>query len=592
MCFIAGANFHPKNPEKILKMMQNRGPDASKTKTIGKNFFAHSRLSIIDPSNSSNQPMILDNLCIVFNGEIYNYQNLINEHKLVCKTKSDTEVILQLYKKLGKKSLDLLDGIFAFCIYDENTGEFFCARDRFGKKPFYYYFEHGKFIFASEIKVIIEFLQFTPKMNNQALNEYLQFFTPITPSTFFENIYKLPAGAYLHYHSNEFKIKKYYHLKIKKKIFDTENAIIKTEQILQQAVQKRIVCDAKVGSLLSGGLDSSLVSSIYSKISAQKIDTFSVGYENFENYDETKYAKIVSKHIDSNHFERKISKNEFIQSLDDFLTNIDEPHADSAAIALNILLDDVKVQKIKVLLSGEGSDELFFGYPTYKKIYSFYHFFTSLSASQRKFLENTYKSFENESKEFEYFRRFLQHEPIYNGYGEIFHTTLKNNLYKVPFQIVQQQDIKDELDGMAMRDFKIWLGEALLTKLDFVGMNKAIEIRAPFLDPDIVQTAFSIDSNLRFGNESKHLIKNIAQKYLPKEIINRKKKAFNLPFNEWLHKEYKDDILNTILEANENHRLFKNEYIIKLFEKSKNNLFRQHIWTLYIFSRWFKKIYL
>ena len=592
MCSIFGSNFIPKNKDKISNILSLRGPDAKSEMVCGDFFLAHARLAIIDLDEEATQPMSFGHFSIVFNGEIYNYKELKKEFDLECGTQSDTEVILRLYEKFGEKCTQFLDGIFAFAIFDSQNKKLFCARDRFGKKPFYYYFKDGKFIFSSSTKAIIKALDFTPTMNKAAVFEYLQFFTSLTPNTFFEDIFKLPVASHLIFEKGEIKIKKYFHIKRTKTILWLNEAISKTENALIEATQKRLTSDAPIGSLLSGGLDSSLIGAIYSKSSTEKVDFFSVGYEGFEKYDETSYAANVARFLGANHHILKLSQTKFEESLEEYLQITEEPHADSSAIALNALLKIPKGQNKKVLLSGEGSDELFFGYPTVAKVYEYWQFFTSLNSSQKQFLLESLKSLENKSKEFEYFRRFLHNENFYNGYGEIFNHSLKSQLLVKHKPIVLKNDIAEPLDKMAMIDFQVWLGEALLSKIDFVGMSNHIEIRAPFLDTNVVNTAFAIDAKLRFENHPKNIIKQIAQKYLPSQIIERKKKAFNLPFNEWLHNLFGDKILEVILEANEHHKLFKKAFVIELFDASKNNHFRQHIWTLYIFSRWYKKIYL
>jgi asparagine synthase (glutamine-hydrolysing) len=592
MCSIFGSNFIPQNKNQIANILALRGPDSQKEFIYDNFFMSHARLAIIDLNIEATQPMGFENITIIFNGEIYNYKELKKEFDLNCSTSSDTEVILQLYKKFGEKCLQYLDGIFAFAIFDKETKKIFCARDRFGKKPFYYYFKDGKFIFSSSTKAIIKALNFTPNMNTNAVSEYLQFFVPLTPNTFFENIFKLPAASQLIFENNEVKVKKYFHIKRKKTIFEISDAILETEKSLFEAVSKRLISDSPIGALLSGGLDSSLVGAIYSKISDQKIDFFSVGYEGYEKYDETNYAKNVSNFLGGNHNILRLSQQSFEDSLENYLDILEEPHADSSAVALNALLKITKSQNKKVLLSGEGSDELFFGYPTVPKLYKFWQFFNSLDSNQRQFLLLSLKSFENKSKEFEYFRRFLNNENFYNSYGEIFNYSLKSQLLIKHKPIMLQNEITEPLDKMAMIDFTIWLGEALLSKIDFIGMNNHTEIRAPFLDTNVVNTAFSIDAKIRFKNHPKNIIKLIATNYLPSEIILRKKKAFNLPYNEWLHNIFGDKILELILEVNKHHNLFKKSFLIELFEASRNNNFRQHIWTLYIFSRWYKKIYL
>ena len=213
MCGILGSNFLSNDFEQALQIQNNRGPDYQKSVKINNMQFGHNRLAIIDLNEEANQPMIFDDILIVFNGEIYNYEELKFSENLICKTSSDTEILLRLYQKYDIEFLELLNGAFSFCIYDSKKDRFFCARDRYGKKPFYYYIKENKFIFSSMIKPIINILGFTPKLHKVALSQYLQFFVPLAPNTFYTDIYKLDSASYLLYENNKVTIKKYYKIK-------------------------------------------------------------------------------------------------------------------------------------------------------------------------------------------------------------------------------------------------------------------------------------------------------------------------------------------------------------------------------------------
>ena len=280
MCGIVGTNFNFEvDFLSVTNLMKNRGPDNTSIKQIKNIFLGHTRLSIIDLDDEANQPMIFDDIVIVFNGEIYNYDELKISEKLECKTGSDTEVLIRLYQKYDVEFLHLLNGAFSFCIYDMKKDRFFCARDRYGKKPFYYYVKENKFIFSSMIKPIIKLLGFTPKLNKVALSQYLQYFVPLSPNTFYTDINKLDAGSYLLYENGKLQSKKYYKIKTYKKITDEETALKNIEELLFNSVEQRLKSDVEVGTLLSGGIDSSLISTIYSQISTHQINTFSVGYK-------------------------------------------------------------------------------------------------------------------------------------------------------------------------------------------------------------------------------------------------------------------------------------------------------------------------
>ncbi|MCK5111502.1 MAG: asparagine synthase (glutamine-hydrolyzing) [Arcobacteraceae bacterium] len=593
MCGIVGTSFNPKCDFKyITKLMSNRGPDFCDIKQIKNNFFGHSRLSIIDLNDEANQPMLFDDILIVFNGEIYNYKELIKNENLECETSSDTEVLIRLYQKYETDFLNLLNGAFGFCIYDIKKDRFFCARDRYGKKPFYYYNKNDKFIFASTIKPIIKILGFTPKINKVALSQYLQYFVPLAPNTFYTDILKLDAATFLVFEKGQLTTKKYYKINTDKKIHDEPTALKNIEEILISSIEKRLVSDVEVGSLLSGGIDSSLISAICSKISSKQLKTFSIGYETHKQYSELNYAKTLADHINSDHHPLIINKCEFIDSLDDVLENLEEPHADPAAIPLYLLTKKINQTGIKTVLSGEGSDELFLGYDNYAKFLKYYQFKESLSLSQHDFLDEIIGALSTQTKESEYLKRVIKDENIYNSFGEIFTPTQRKKLFIKTPNFKTEKPKKNPVDWMSYIDTKIWLGEALLSKVDKMSMANSIETRNPFLDFRLVDTAFSIDSNLKLGNTNKYLLKKVASKYIPQEIIQRQKKGFNSPYNEWLFEEFKDDILNTIIKVNNQTDFFNEKYIKFIYESASNNKFKQHLYALWLFSKWYEKTYL
>ncbi len=593
MCGILGSNFKPKiDILNLTSIMQNRGPDNISTYNINNNYFGHTRLSIVDLHSSSNQAMVFDDLVLVFNGEIYNYKQLIKNENLTCQTSSDSEVLLRLYQKYDINFLNMLNGAFSFCIYDVKKDKYFCAKDRYGKKPFYYYKEDNKFIFSSMISPIIKALGFTPKLNKVALSQYLQYFTPINDNTFYTNINKLEASSYLIYENNILSIKKYYKINTHKSIFDEKEAIKKIEQTLLSSVQDRLMGNVEVASLLSGGIDSSLISSMYNKMSNKKIQTFSIGYLSHKKYSELPYAKLLAKSIDSKHHEIQLNQNEFIASIPEVFQNMEEPHADPASIPLNYMCKYINKQGIKTVLSGEGSDEIFLGYDNYSKFNKYYDFKNSLNSQQLDFLKNNFESSLNkQNKESQYIKRILNNQTIYNGFGEIFTYSQKKQLFKNTPTYKAYKEKNNQLDWMSYIDLKIWLGNALLSKVDKISMSNSLEVRNPFLDFNLVDLSFKIDAKLKLGDTNKYLLKKVAKNYVPDEIIHRTKKGFNSPYNEWLHDEFKDDLLYTILKANKHHGLFNDDYLKYIYTQAKNNKLKQHFYALWNFSTWYLKTY-
>ncbi|RXJ58007.1 asparagine synthase (glutamine-hydrolyzing) [Candidatus Marinarcus aquaticus] len=593
MCGIVGCNFQSAAPfEKVVEQLHRRGPDFSSFKQVEQNFFGHTRLSIIDLNEEANQPMIFDDIIIVFNGEIYNYKELTKEEQLHCQTASDTEVIIRLYQKYQEDFLNKLNGMFAFCIYDIKQQKYFCARDRYGKKPLFYCFKEGKFIFSSMIKPIITLLGTTPKLNKVALSQYLQYFVPIEDNTFFSDIKKLEAGSFMVLEKGELKSKKYYKINTYKKTKSEPQALKDIEELLFKSVEARLTSDVEVGSLLSGGIDSSLISALYTNISGRKINTFSVGYSDYKAYSELPYAQITAKHIGSNHHALEISQKEFIESFDTVMNHLEEPHADSAAVPLYLLTKEIHKTGIKTVLSGEGSDELFLGYDNYAKFLKYYAFEKSLSSEQSAFMDSIITALQNNTKESEYLRRVIKQKNLYNSFGEIFTDIQKKRLFKKVPHYKSEKAKKDPVDWMSYIDLKIWLGQGLLSKVDKMSMANSLEVRTPFLDYRLVDYMFGVDSCLKIGNTNKYLLKQIAQKYIPQEIIQRTKKGFNSPFNEWIFGHFGNKILELILEVNEQTGFFNAQYVTHLFELAKNRKFKQHLWSLFVFSWWFKKNYM
>lgn len=557
MCGIIGSNFLTSNFDETINLLYHRGPDAQGRFIYKNNQFGHTRLSIIDLNEEANQPMIFDDIIITFNGEIYNYKELIEEEKLNCKTKSDTEVLIRLYQKYDTDFLNKLNGMFSFCIFDIKKEQFFCARDRFGKKPFYFYYKDNKFIYASEIKSIISLLSFTPTLNKKALEEYLTFWSPIGSNTFYKDILKLEAGYSIIFDGKKLLKNKYYDIdKIDLIHENKENVLDNIENLLIKSMEKRLVSDVGVASLLSGGVDSSFVSSLYSKISLSKIDTYCIGYDEHVHYSELPYARKVAKYINSNHHEVLIGKTDFLEVIDNMLIYMDEPIGDSASIPTYILSKQISKDGFKVALSGEGSDEIFLGYDKYFNLLKTDSTYTTINAS------------------------FSEEEKI-----KLFNEYLKKDYSAL-------SPYNSRMQNLSYLDIKIWIGDVLMTKIDKMSMAHSLELRAPFLDYHLVEYLLSIDESLKVGNTNKYLLKQIAYKYLPKDIVDRKKKGFSSPFIEWLYEEFKDEILNVILRVNGHLNLFNEEYVKFLYNEAKEKRFKQHVWNLFIFSRWFERVYL
>jgi len=524
-----------------------------------------------------------DDLDIYFEGDIY------NKLKFSC----DDEFILlkTFYTEFGFDFLDKLDGIFAFCIFDKKKNLYFCSRDRFGNIPFFYYIKNETFLFSTSIKNILKNLNYLPSMNKVALSKYIQYFATFKEDTFYQNIFRLEEATYLIYENKKELIKKrYYKIKTYKTIKDEKIALKDIEDILFKALEKRVLNSPSV--LLSGGIDSSFISAVYTKISSKKINTFSIGYNDYKNYCELDFAKITANHIKSNHNEIVINKKDYINSFYNTLDMFDEPHCDSAIIPLNILLSKIKKSDIKYVLSGEGSDEIFLGYDNYIKFLKYYSFAKSLSKEQNLFLNEIISALQNNTKESEYLRRVIKKQNIYNSFGEIYTDIQKKRLFKKVPTFKNEKAKQNPVDNMSYIDLKIWIANAVLTKVYNLSNINSLQIHTPFLDRTLVDYIFTIQSDIKLGSTNKYLLKKIASKYLPKDIINRTKKGFNSPYNEWLQQEFKDSILSTILEVNKITNFFNDEYIKYIYSLASSNKFKQHLYSLFVFSLWYKRVYL
>jgi asparagine synthase (glutamine-hydrolysing) len=596
MCGILTAigNHSKQSFEKALCTLSHRGPDAQGIWGEKEVLMGHTRLSIIDLDKRSNQPMVDERYALVFNGEIYNFEELKCEYALTCKTTSDTEVLIKLYEKLGHAMLSKLNGMFAFCLYDRKTQELFMARDRFGKKPLYFSQSKGLMV-ASEIKAILTLLQSTPAMSMQGFESYFSFQSTLPPHTFFEGICKLEAGTYATYAKGVLTCKRYYEVGEKEllEVGETE-ALAKLEALLLDAVQKRLVGDVEVASLLSGGIDSSLVSSIYAKASGKKIHTFSIGYDEYLHYDELDQAKEASVHIGSHHHELRINKKTYIDTIENTLAHLDEPMGDTACMPTYLLSQMVHQSGIKVCLSGEGSDEIFLGYDNYFEMAKYYQMHAELSPQSKILLKDYLERNPNLSRNFEYLHRITNDQhPFYTTAETFTHRQFEKLIGKESLDIRNNSVLRDEVFAwMSKQDIRIWIAEVLMSKIDRMSMAHSLELRAPFLDYRLVDYCLSLPSLLRVGNTNKYLLKQIAKKYIPSSIIDRKKKGFSSPFIEWLYDEYKDEILQLMLHVSHQSGLFDPSFVTFLYHEGKKGRFKQHIWSLYLFCRWYNKLYL
>ena len=593
MCSIFGViGKNLKGSKEAFNTLSHRGLDNSSYIEDSEYFFGSHRLAIESFGLPHNQPLQKDNLITTFNGEIYNYKELIKKYNL--DAKDEIESILELFKK-GFNLHQELRGMYAISIYDTLNKKLYLYRDIAGKKPLYYAFIDNTFYFASEIKAIIKLVGFN--LDKRSIHHYLGYGTTVAPTTLQKNIYKLPPANILEFNGTKLNLEnKERLLEQKVEISTKRKASKEVESALLEAISLRVPKNLKWGVLVSGGLDSSLVTALANSISKEPLNIFSIGYEGYKKYDERVYAKEVAEHLGANFYNFNFTKEDFFNTLDELLEIIDEPLGDPAQIPLYFLIKKAKEQGIKVLLSGDGSDELFLGYRTYKE----YLMMESVkNLPYANWLKNHLRANFSLNKEWEWYKRALKKEPIFRSSAEIYTDRQLNMLLRLQerdnknFEALQEywnnfnKSSRDIIDWFSYCDLKVQLAEFFLTKIDRVSMANGVEVRSPFIDNKILELAFKIEPNIRFNPTNvKDILKDIAKNYLPDTIINRKKKGLNYPFIEWILEENGIDV---IYKANEKYNFLKVEHLDFLSSKAKSGKFKQHLFPLYILSLWLLK---
>lgn len=593
MCAIFGiiGTYEQKKAKKAFQTLAHRGVDANYTSVNDHCFLGVHRLAVTHVTKSLTQIYSHNGLQILFNGEIYNDEVLAEELHL--HGPSEIDVLHAAYVKWGDDFVTHLRGMFAIAIIEESQVKLF--RDPFGKKPIFYTFDAEKFIFASEMKAIHALVPLT--FDRQILTQYLSFQAPLPPQTFDRHIHQVDAGEMLTFTVEDPKVrkKKYYTpLNKTRPIEEKEKAEEALENVLLESVALRLPKEVKFACLLSGGLDSSLISAMASL--NQQVHTFSIGYEGYEKYDERPFAKAVAEHIDSTHHEVLFSKVDFLRTIEEVISSLDEPLADPAMLPLYHLMKEVNQEGFKVVLTGDGSDELFMGYRTYKE---FYDLEKAKELEFKGWLQQYFKSNFSMHKEWEWYKRVFEESMLFRSTAEVF-TDLQQNrllrmnvkdnhslkalaLYREEFE---QSGCTSPIDWYSFLDLKVMLGNVFLRKLDRMSMAHSIEARSPFLDKEVVATAFSCTPELRMGGSSKALVKSVARKYLPEEIVDRKKKGFNYPYMEWLHESGELTVIERI-QAKMN--LFNEGELEMYLEKGKQGMFKQHLFSLYMLCKWLEK---
>lgn len=605
MCGIAGYIYKndKKATKKILKQMTDRiahrGPDAEGFFVENNCALGHRRLSIID-LNTGNQPIYNEdkNIVIVYNGEVYNFVELREElkkkkHKF--ETSSDTEVLIHGYEEWGKELPKKLRGMFAFAIWDKSKEELFCARDGWGIKPFYYYDTDEVFMFASEIKAFLDHPDFQKEFNENILAAYLCFNSTPTEDTFFKGVKRLEPGYQLTLSKGNTKVEKFFELEFVETDKDMETIVKEIDEAMRDSVKYHEIADVEVGSFLSSGIDSSYLVSI-----AKPNKTYTVGYEN-PKYDEISYAEDLANKLNITNKSKKIDKEEYIKEFPKIMYYMDEPLADPSAIALYFVAE-LASKDVKVVMSGEGADELFGGYNRYREEID-QKWYMKIPYPIRKGI-SLVAGILPEARGFNFLYRRGQKLKDYDiGLGRIFRDkealSIVNNknqvstkeivapfyeTYKENSTLVQRQAI----------DFYFWLVRDFLHAVDRNAMMFGLEARTPFLDQKVYEVARQLPVSAKINKmTTKPALREAAKKVIPNESYKKKKLGFPVPLREWIKEDELYEKIKEKFSSETAKKFFNQKKILKLLENhktGKKDCYKK-IWTIYTFIVWYEQYF-
>ena len=605
MCGFTGFTGNFPNKEDIIEKMMDRivhrGPDSSGIHSDENVTLGFRRLSIIGLENGS-QPMYNEDnsIVIVFNGEIYNYEELkkqLIEKGHIFKSEADTEVLVHLYEEKGMDMLKELRGMFAFVIYDTNKKELYAVRDFFGIKPFYYAQIDGNLIFGSEIKSFLEYPQFKKEVNPVALENYLSFQYSVLEETFFKGVFKLMPGHYLQYKDGKVNINRYFEPMFNPEQMSLQDAIKNVDDIMQQSIKAHKISDVEVGSFLSSGVDSSYVAATF-----KGDKTFTVGFD-YDNYNEISYAKDLSEKVGIENFNKTITTEEYWETIAKVQYHMDEPLADASAIALYFVAN-LASKHVKVALSGEGADEFFGGYNIYKEPFDI-SFITVLPKPIRKALSKMAKAIPFSFKGKNLFIRASKDvEERFIGNANMFSKEERESILKNPTGNYNPTDITkpfydkvkhlDDVTKMQYIDLNLWLVGDILLKADKMSMANSLEVRVPFLDKEVFKVASKIPSDYRVNKQAtKYVFRMASKEYLPEVVSSKKKLGFPVPIRVWLKE---DKFYNKVKESfcsDVAKKYFNTDKIVAYLDNHKQGKgdFSRKIWTIYMFLVWHNQFF-
>lgn len=615
MCGFCGFTGNIADKENIIIDMMNkivhRGPDSAGTHISDEVTLGFRRLSIIGLDDGA-QPIYNEDrsIVIVFNGEIYNYQSLkddlINKgHKFY--THADTEVLVHLYEEKKEEMLNDLRGMFAFTIYDSNTGELFAARDFFGIKPYYYTLVNGNLIFGSEIKSFLPHPDFKKEVNTVALENYLTFQYSVLEETFFKGVMKLMPGHYLKFKNGKVEVKRYFQPKFepaKREETGLQDTIQKVEDVMLDSVAMHtVVSDVEVGSFLSSGVDSSFVAATFRKdADLDTGKTFTVGFD-YEKYNEIGYAEALSEKVGIKNYSKVISTDEYWNNLGKVQYHMDEPLADPSAIAL-FFVSKLASKYVKVALSGEGADEFFGGYNIYREP-------MDLAVTKiipkpiRKGLASIVKHLPKRLKGRSFIMRSaMDLEERFIGNAKMFDEKERASILKNPTGKYNHMEITkpyydfteglDDVTRMQFIDLNLWMVGDILLKADKMSMANSLEVRVPFLDKEVFEVARKIPTDYRVNRRStKYAFRMATKKYLPEEVASKKKLGFPVPTRVWLKEDKYYNKVKEAFTSSAAQKFFNVDQIVKYLDEHKAGKAdnSRKVWTIYMFLVWYDQYF-
>jgi asparagine synthase (glutamine-hydrolysing) len=617
MCGICGQfnlTGHPVEPATLRAMMaaiRHRGPDDEGHVVRGPAGLSHLRLSIIDLSEAGHQPMTSRDgqKWIVFNGEIYNYIELKRELEQLGETfrsSSDTEVLLRLYERFGPACLEKLQGMFAFAVWDEPRQTLFLARDRVGIKPLYYYLDDRRIVFASEIKAILQCADVSRQVNVESLITYFTFGHSVAPDTMYSRIHKLLPGHYMVCTAGGTHLTQYWDLSQNPSSqLGQSEATVEVRRILERAVTSHMVSDVPVGAFLSGGIDSSAVVAFMSQSSRQPIKTFAIGFDIGGYYNELDDARLIARHFRTDHYEKIVTQLDVRALIEKLVYHYDEPFADAANLPTFILSDFAR-QQVKVVLSGEGGDEVFGGYRRYcaQTASCYFHFLPVFMRGQ--FLNKIVP----ETPRFRRVRKVLetlsiQEEAVRYGTwlalfteeakAEMFDQTLRGTLQKFDSywsyrEYYNRLPSEDRINRILYTDLKGWLADTYLEKLDKAAMAVGLEGRVPFLDHRLIEYVFGLPGTWKVRRlTTKWLLKKALGGVLPDRTLYKPKHGFAVPVDEWFRGQLKNFLRDVLFDSDPRRSAyFRPAQVDKIFQqhiRGERN-FGMQLWALLNFELW------